>query len=134
YQSMRGPVPPVVYLPFRSLDAAGQFRRTSAGAFVLRVAGPDPAALGPALRREIMRARPGFLVTGIVPQTELVEQQTIRERLLAMLASFFAIVALLLAGIGLYGVLGYSLLQRRRELGIRIAIGAPAREIVRRPT
>jgi putative ABC transport system permease protein len=49
-----------------------------------------------------------------------------------MLVSFFAIVALLLAGIGLYGVLDYSLVQRRRELGIRIAIGAPARDIVRR--
>ena len=86
------------------------------------------------LRREITRARPGFLVSRIVAQTELVEQQTIWERLLAMLASFFAIVGLLLAGIGLYGVLDYSLVQRRRELGIRIAIGAPARDIVRRAT
>ena len=90
--------------------------------------------LAPMLRREIRRARPGFLVSRIVPQTELVEQQSIRERLLALLASFFATVALLLAGIGLYGVLNYSLVERRRELGIRIAIGAPLREIVRRPT
>jgi predicted permease len=134
YESMRGPVPPVVYLPFRSLDAAGQFRRPSGAAIVLRVAGPDPLALAPMLRREITRTRPGFLVSRIVPQTELVEQQTIRERLLALLASFFATVALLLAGIGLYGVLNYSLVERRRELGIRIAIGAPLREIVRRPT
>ncbi len=134
YQNMRGPVPPVVYLPFRSMDATGQFRRESGAAFVLRVAGPDPLALAPVLRRQIIRARPGFLVSAIVPQTELVEQQTIRERLLALLASFFAAVALLLAGIGLYGVLQYSLLERRRELGIRIAIGAPLREIVRRAT
>ena len=101
---------------------------------MLRVSGPNPLALAPILRREVARARPGFLVSRIVPETELVEQQTIRERLLAMLASFFAVVALLLAGIGLYGVLDYSLLQRRRELGIRIAIGAPARDIVRRAT
>jgi predicted permease len=134
YDDMRGPVPPVVYLPMRSGDADGHVRKRTSAAFVLRISGSNPLAMGPTLRREIMRARPGFLVSRIVPQTELVEQQTIRERLLAMLASFFAIVALLLAGIGLYGVLSYSLVQRRRELGIRIAIGAPARDIVRRAT
>jgi predicted permease len=134
YDDMRGPMAPVVYLPFRSVDANGQFRTARGAAFVLRVSGTNPLALVPMLRREITRAGPGLLVSRIVPQTELVEQQTIRERLLAMLASFFAVVALLLAGIGLYGVLNYSLLQRRRELGIRIAIGAPARDIVRRAT
>ena len=50
--------------------------------------------------------------------------QTARERLLAMLAAFFSLVALSLAGIGLYGVLSYSMQQREREFGIRIAVGA----------
>jgi putative ABC transport system permease protein len=56
----------------------------------------------------------------------------VRERLAAMLARFFTVVAVLLAGVGLYGVLHYSVLQRQREIGIRMALGSRAGDIVRR--
>jgi predicted permease len=124
YRDMREPMQPTAFFPFQV--AYGR------GTFVVRTARPDALTMASVLRREVPRARAGFRVSNIRTQASFVEQHTIRERLLATLALFFGIVALLLAGVGLYGVLDYSVLQRRREIGIRIAIGAPAGDIAGR--
>jgi predicted permease len=132
YSDVHGPIPPVVYVPLHSSAADKQSLKEEA--FIIRTSSSNPLILASMFRQEVPRLRAEFHVSNVTTQQEIDQAQTIRERLLAMLAFFFGSVALLLAGIGLYGVLNYSLLQRERELGIRLALGGRAAHIARQVT
>ncbi len=131
YHDLREPNRPTFYVPFAGIDRKSSPTLEGFATFVIHTNAQNPLALANSLRQLIAERHNGLRVSNVTTELDLVRDQTIRERLLAMLAAFFAAVALLLAGIGLYAVLNYSVLQRRREIGIRLAIGSPRIGIVR---
>jgi putative ABC transport system permease protein len=122
YRDLRECVLPTVYVPFHEPD--------NRGSFIVRTVAGNPLALAQTLRKAIPRANPDFRVSRIRTQQEINDSQTVRERLLATLGLFFAVVAVLLSSVGLYGLLHYSVLQRRRDIAIRLALGARVSNIV----
>jgi predicted permease len=121
YSNLREPPPPTVYVPMTNFSGGSLQVRTTLA----------PAEAIALVRQALARVHPSLRVTDVTRQTMLIDNTMIRERLLALLSGFFALVSLVLAGVGLYGVLSYAVVQRTREIGIRLVLGARRLRVVR---
>jgi predicted permease len=123
YSTVREPAPPTVFLPFL------QYRIASMS-FEVRTAG-DPSALMPAVREAIRRIDPELPVMSLSTHAAQIEESFAQERFLAQSYLLFGILASTLAAIGLFGVLSYGVERRTNEIGIRMAVGARALDVIR---
>jgi predicted permease len=126
YWRLRAESPRSAFVPISQSGSSATVERLIV---VVRTAG-DPERMISTLQREMQQIASDVPVRSVATMTQTLENAMGRERLLAMLSSVFGGLALLLACIGLYGVLSYAVLRRTTEIGIRVALGARRVDVI----
>jgi ABC-type antimicrobial peptide transport system permease subunit len=125
YNNVRGRFPPTAYVPITAMPS------TLAGISVQARTVGDPLTVLPAVRRVIHEIEPGLALANVRTESDQVNEALWQERLLARLVTAFGALALALASIGVYGTMSYAVTRRTKDIGVRMAIGAPAGHVLR---
>jgi putative ABC transport system permease protein len=126
YSSLREPAPPTIYFPLAQLQSAPPASLT----LTVRSEAAPPQQMARSIAAAIGTIDPDAALT-FRPLTEQINAALTQERILALLSGFFGGFAVLLAGLGLFGITAYSVSRRRREIGIRMALGAAPGSVIR---
>lgn len=124
YGELREESAPIVFLSIL------QESRPAAGAQFLIRSNLAQAEITGAVKRTLAEVNPAITLQ-FLGFKKMIEESLLRDRLMATLSGFFGLLALLLASIGLYGILSYGVVSRTKEIGIRMALGAQSREVLR---
>jgi len=124
YNSVRDDAPPTMYVPYRQTRGGG-------GVLLeVRTAG-DPVASMNTIRETVRRIDPNLPIMDMWTQMEQIERRFLQEKLFAQANAFFGGLAVLLASVGLFGLMSYSVARRTNEIGIRMALGARSQDVLR---